>query len=216
MFSVIDPRIVYDTLPDVVDTDIDVISDLWTMGGHDVYRGARDPRYTHANVFWLYNTELERVGCAEHHLKNNADVSLLWFYESPFATLLQEEEWKSGDMIWSALPEHTYERFLVNGWTNPTAFLNTCLQSNVRVVSPSMIIKRPTMYVCETCKTKTLTPGHGIPQPLDYPDSKKVIFVDDFMNLQTPPTDSRVYSLLTQAQPETSSSLQAQQAHHHP
>ena len=93
MFSVVNPSIVYDVSPDAVETDIDVISDLWTMGGHDVYRGARDPRYTHANVFWLYNKDLERVGCAEHRKENNADVSLLWFHESPFATLFQEEEW---------------------------------------------------------------------------------------------------------------------------
>jgi len=212
MFSIINPSIVYDVSSDVVDTDIDVISDLWTMGGHDVYRGARDPRYTHANVFWLYNTELERVGCAEHRKENNADVSLLWFHESPFATLFQEEEWTSGSTLWSALPEHTYERFLVNGWTNPTSFLNTCLRSSTRVVSPSILMNRPTMYVCETCKTKTLTPGHGTPHPLDYPDIEKVVFVDEFMNLQSPPKDSRVYAYLRQEQPATSASSE-EQAH---
>jgi hypothetical protein len=206
MFSIIDPTIVYDASPDVVDTDIDVISDLWSMGGHEVYRGARDPRYTHANVFWLYDKELERVGCAEHRKDNNADVSLLWFYDSPFATLLQEDKWVSGDTIWSVLPEHVYERCLVNGWTTPTTFLEQCLRSTVRVVSPAMIVKRPTVYVCDTCKTKTFSPGHGTPQPLDYPDIEKVIFVDDFMNLQLPPTDSRVYTYLTQAQPSPSAS----------
>jgi hypothetical protein len=207
MFSVVNPSIVYDVSPDAVETDIDVISDLWTMGGHDVYRGARDPRYTHANVFWLYNKDLERVGCAEHRKENNADVSLLWFHESPFATLFQEDEWTSGDTLWSVLPEHTYERFLVNGWTNPMSFLDKCLQSTTRIVSPSMIVNRPTMYVCTTCNTKTLMPGHGTPYPLDYPDMKKVVFVDESMNLQSPPKDSRVYAYLRQEQPVTSSSL---------
>jgi hypothetical protein len=199
MFSIVDPSVIYDTSPDVVETDIDVISDLWSMGGHEVYRGARDPRYTHANVFWLYDKELERVGCAEHRKDNNADVSLLWFRDSPFATLFQEE-WTVGDTIWSVLPEHVYERFLVNGWTNPMSFLDQCLQSNVRIVSPAMIIKRPTIYVCDTCKTKTVRPGHGTPRLLDYPVIEKVVFVDDFLNLQLPPPDSRVYSYLTPEQ----------------
>ena len=56
-----------------------------------------------------------------------------------------------------------------------------------------------------------------MPYPLDYPDMKKVVFVDESMNLQSPPTDSRVYAYLRQEQPVTSSSLDQAlevQSHH--
>ncbi len=98
MYSILNPNVVYqDTSPDVTEHDIDVVSDLWDIDGREVYRGARDPRYTHANVYWLYNEDLERVGCAEHNKKDQADFRVLWFRESEFGTLLQED-WTIGDL----------------------------------------------------------------------------------------------------------------------
>ena len=59
MYSILAPEFVYtDISPDITETDIDVVSDLWVMDGREVYRGGRDPRYTHANVYWLYDQYL--------------------------------------------------------------------------------------------------------------------------------------------------------------
>ena len=53
MFSAIDRKVVYPVSTDITEHDIDVVSDLWTMDGREVYRGRRDPTYTHANVYGL-------------------------------------------------------------------------------------------------------------------------------------------------------------------
>jgi hypothetical protein len=80
MFSRLKPEVLYDDVnPDITENDIDVVSDLWEMDGRDVYRGSRDPRYTHANVYWLYDTDLRRVGCSEHNTEDHGDFRLLWF-----------------------------------------------------------------------------------------------------------------------------------------
>jgi hypothetical protein len=92
MQSVLDPTVLYtDHSRDVVEHDVDVVSDLWTMDDRDVYRGSRDTSYSHANVYWLYTEDLERTGLVEHSLSDHADFRILWFNENPFAMLLQEE-----------------------------------------------------------------------------------------------------------------------------
>ena len=208
MQSKIDPTIVYETMRDVTEHDIDIVSDLWSMGGRQVYRGARDPRYTHANVYWLYNEELDRTGCSEHKLDNNTHVNLLWFQDSPFGTFLQEDGWTEGDSFWTLVPEHVYERFLTEGWTSPRDVLEQCIKnSDRRIVTPSMLAKMPMMYVCDTCKTKSLSP-HGRPMPLDFPNKEKIVFVDETLSVQVPPANSRVFTMLPSL---GGSSLPAQQ-----
>jgi hypothetical protein len=113
MFSTLDRSIVYEIGTDITEHDINIVSDLWTMGGRQVYRGARDPSFTHANVYWLYDPDdLDRIGVSEHTLDNPAEVALLWYKENPFGTLLQEDGWEEDETLWSELPEHVYEHFL--------------------------------------------------------------------------------------------------------
>jgi len=100
MQSIIDPRIVYGNLSrDVSEHDVDVVSDLWSMNGRDVYRGSRDRQYSHANVYWLYSEDLERVGLVEHSLQDNANFHILWFSDDAFSTFFQEE-WVIKDSLW--------------------------------------------------------------------------------------------------------------------
>jgi hypothetical protein len=107
MFSQLNSSIVYeDVSPDIREHDVNVVSDLWSMGGREVYRGSRDPRYTHANVYWLYDEELQRVGLAEHDRTDNARFHLLWIDDNEFGTLLQEEGWKRKDSLFAYLPDH--------------------------------------------------------------------------------------------------------------
>lgn len=199
MFSRLAPKFVYnDISSDITENDLDVVADTWEMDGREVYRGTRDPRYTHADVFWLYDDNLERVGCAEHSLEDHADMRLLWFRESEFGTLLQED-WTFDDDLWSKLPRHVFDRFLNEGWTTPATFLEHCLYGPMRIATPSMVIKPPTVYTCSQCGHKSLMKKEGCsmtPSVLDFPDRSKTFFIDSDFVVHVPPEDSVVWSKL--------------------
>ena len=218
MFSIVSPGFFYqDTSRDIVESDIDIVSDLWTFDDREVYRGSRDKRYSHANVYWLYSEELERVGCVEHDPINHSNFQTLWFYENPFATLFQEEEWETHDTLWMTLPQRSAELFLANGWTTPSTFLEHCLNGSTRIVTPSMLRDMPCVYGC-VCGKLSLTPiehpGALAPRPLDFSSKEKILFLDDDMIVYVPPTDSRVWSLLSMRpqQPDAGSSQVPEQA----
>jgi hypothetical protein len=195
MFSRVHPDVVYPVSSDVTEHDIDVVSDLWVMEGREVYRGARDPHYTHANVYWLYDEDLDRVGLAEHRHDDHGDVSLHWYYDSPFATLLQEKGWTEGESIWSQFDSGAVDRFLAEGRTTPESILEACLHGPTRVISPKMLITWPTVYSCETCGRKALKPFHEgcVETPLDIPSIEKLFCVDDDLIVHSPPSDSEVF-----------------------
>lgn len=194
-----------DVSPDITENDLDVVADTWEMDGREVYRGTRDPRYTHANVFWLYDDSLERVGCVEHDYEDHANMRVLWFYDSEFGTLLQEDGWEVTEDIWSRLPRHVFDRFLNEGWTTPKSFLEHCLQGPVRVVTPDMITALPVVLTCTQCDAKTLDrhiPGCTmIGIPMDFPQKEKVFFVDSDFVIHVPPRSSSVWSYLGLRQP---------------
>ena len=200
MYSILKPTFLYtDISPDITETDIDVVSDVWTMDGREVYRGARDPRYTHANVYWLYDEDLQRVGCSEHTLENPGDLRLLWFQESPFGTLLQEEGWTTNGELWSRSPTKPFERFINEGWTNAESFLEQCLYGPTRIVTPQMVVKPPRMYHCSHCGKKSMrwSPYCAMTETeLDFPEVEKVLFVDEDMVLHVPPPGSSVFTRL--------------------
>jgi len=211
MFSRLVPTFVYtDVSSDITEHDLDVVADTWDIDGRDVYRGTRDSRYTHASVFWLYDDNLERVGCMEHSLEDHADVRALWFQESEFGTLLQEE-WTVGDDLWSSLPRHVFDRFLNEGWTTPRAILDHCLNGSVRVISPDMLTTLPVVYTCSTCGRKSLTQAPSCTATaavLDVPEREKVFFVDSDCIVHIPPPDSRVWSMLQPQHDDDSSQEQ--------
>lgn len=194
MFSRLVPSFLYtDVSPDVVETDLDVTSDLWTMDGRDVYRGMRDPRYTHANVYWLYDESMERVGCSEHSLRDHADFRLLWFRDDEFGTLLQEDGWTTDGDLWSKTPRQTFERAVNEGWTTPLKFLAKCLNGPSRVVTTEMIVTKPTFPYCSKCNAY----DHGPERvPVVFPKREKVVFVDCDMVVHVPPPTSSVWSRL--------------------
>ena len=198
MQSVLDPSVLYTDLSrDVVEHDVDVVSDLWSMDGRDVYRGSRDTQYVHANVYWLYTEELERTGLVEHSLTDHADFRILWFHDNPFATLLQEE-WTTDDSLWSILPQTAVERFLAEDWTTPSKILAACLHGDTRIVNVNAVLNIPTIYSCTECGLKTLKKGNcgNTTAPLDFPDKSKIVFIDDDLYVCQPPSDSRVWELL--------------------
>jgi hypothetical protein len=204
MFSTIDRSVVYDVDTDITEHDINIVSDLWTMAGQQVYRGARDPRYTHANVYWLYDpVSLDRVGVSEHALANPADVSLLWYKDNVFGTLLQEDGWTAGDTLWKEMPTHAYEQCMTEGWTTPTQLIERCLRGPMRIVTVDVLIERPTVYNCVTCGRVSMSAFPcGVAAPLSIPEKEKVFFIDERMVVHTPPKGgSLVWSLLGFTEP---------------
>lgn len=200
MQSQLVPGFLYrDTGREITETDLDVVSDLWTIDGREVYRGSRDPRYTHAHVYWLYSPDLERVGLSEHALTDQADFRVLWFRDTDFGTYLQEDGWEMGDDIWASLPRHVFDRFLNEGWTTPEVFLEQCLYGPLRVLTPLMLDPLPTVYTCSVCGKRSLrqSPGCKVSAaPLDFPTTEKVLFVDEDMIVYRPPPTSRVWDML--------------------
>ena len=199
MQSILDPRVLYtDISRDVVEHDVDVVSDLWTMDGRDVYRGSRDTQYSHANVYWLYTEELERTGLVEHSLTDHADFRILWFHDTPFGTLLQEEGWTSEYSVWSVLPQATVERFMAEDWTTPAKLLNACLYGDSRILTVDTVLSRPVVHGCEECGLKSLSTLKCGTQrsTLDIPDKTKILFIDDDLYVCEPPSSSRVWELL--------------------
>lgn len=199
MFSRLHTKFLYtDVTSDITENDINVVSDLWNIDGRDVYRGSHDPRYSHAHVYWLYDENLQRVGCSEHSLHDHADFRFLWFRESEFGTLLQED-WTVGQDIWSILPQHVFEKFMNEGWTTPQKFLEQCLSGNTRIVTPKMLINMPNVFTCSVCGRRSLREQSGCKMtsaPLDFPDKSKIFFIDDDMIVHTPPENSCVIQVL--------------------
>ena len=197
MQSKIDRSIVYPVSLDIVEHDVNIVSDLWTVEGREVFRGGRDPNYTHANVYWLYDQdELDRVGVAEHNKETPADVNVLWHRDTPFGTLLQEDGWEERDSLWYRLPEHVYDQFLSEEWSKPADFLERCLRGTTRILTPDMLVKMPVVWSCVNCgqslkKTACATEG-----ALDFPEKEKVFFIDERMIMYTPPKGSMVWSRL--------------------
>lgn len=201
MYSILKHDFVYDDVSgDITETDIDVVSDLWSMDGRNVYRGSRDPRYTHANVYWLYDEDLQRVGCSEHDVNDHAVFHLLWFQDSDFGTLLQEEGWKQDGDFWGKLPQRTFDRFLNEGWTDPISILEQCLEGPTRIVTPEMIQRPLAVYSCAKCGRRSLTRGKNclgaVAEPLSFPQRDSVLFVDSDLVTYRPPLGSSVWSRL--------------------
>ena len=200
MQSILDPKVLYTDLSrDIVEHDVDVVSDLWNMDGRDVYRGSRDRHYSHANVYWLYTEDLERVGLVEHSLENQADFRILWFHDSPFATLLQEE-WTNEQSIWSVLSRSAVEMLLAEDWTTPETLLNACLHGPTRILTVDMVLNKPTIFQCSVCGNKSMKKTEcsefQTETELDFPDQAKIIFIDDDLYVCEPPIGSRVWELL--------------------
>lgn len=200
MFSLLRPGVVYnDISTDITEHDIDVVSDLWNIDGREVYRGSRDPNYKDTHVYWLYDEDLMRVGCTEHEPKNHAISRALWFRESVFGTLLQEDGWEVSDTLWSILPRRSYEMCVANDWMTPTQMLERCLKGTTRIITPSMIINQPSIQQCNKCQKQSLKQvvGHSCSKmPMSFPDKTKILFIDESMTMHVPSSNSRIYSML--------------------
>lgn len=174
MQSRLDKNVVYPIHRGVAPHDYDTDAESWNYDGREVLRGTRDPAFAH-DVYWLYNDDVERIGVAEH---STDAFHVLWYYECPFASFLQEDGWTTTDeTIWTRIPSHVYEYCIDNSVTTVEAFQTLCKNGNWRVVTPECLAKNGKRY----------------------PDISKILFADHDCILYLPPEGSAVWSTLLPA-----------------
>ena len=183
MFSILRKGLVYkDISPEIVDHDQDIDSDLWEYDGKDVYRGVQDPKYSKydLNVYWLYDEKLNKVGLAEHESDEPQIYAVLWIYDNPFATLFQDESWKSKKVtLWSMLSNEAYQDCLEDDFET---IFDRCLSSKYRIVTPSILIEKPVVYCCNTCGKKSMKKPKNCTNVSTEPylQFKNLLFVDEY------------------------------------
>lgn len=202
MFSILKPSFVYrDFSVEIADHDDDYDAEEWNYNGREVFRGSLDPNYKEWNVYWLYDENLIRIGLAEHDSENPEIFHALWFEDNPFGTLFQESNWKKKDVtLWSILSSEAYQDCLDDDFK--TVF-DKSLNSNIRLMTPDMILNLPTIYHCQKCNQKSL-------KPLNCSEVKlfdflfydfSILFLDDSFILYEAPNDSKVWSYLNIKRP---------------
>jgi len=191
MFSVLRPSLVYtDISPDITENDEDHDASEWSYSDRMVYRGALDTTFRKEgiDIYSLYDDNLTRIGLAEHESENHAVFKTLWFHDTPYGTLLQED-WKEDGTLWSHITPEAYQDS-VN-----TEFKDVILKGSERIILPEYVINGiPDVYespcglsfsqkACASMKKKVVNP----------------IFIDKSFIVYIPPADSTVWSGLTSA-----------------
>lgn len=197
MFSLLRKGLLYTNIsPDIVEHDEDMDGDLWNYDGVDVYRGTFDPKYASygLQVYWLYDDNSKRIGLAEHEMDAPEVYKALWFRDTAFGTLLQEDGWKSKNVtLWSMLSNEAYQDCLETDFKYVSDW---ALQSGKLFVTPSMIAQRPLLYTCSSCGKKSLSEIGGCKSVektvLDF-NQFSILFLDELFVIYEAPDNSRVH-----------------------
>ena len=185
MYSILRPTLLYtDISPDIAEHDEDHDASEWAYEKTG-FRGALDGSYKNEglDVYWLYDEELNRIGLAEHESDDHSIFKTLWFRESPFGTLFQED-WKTKESIFSMMTSEAYQDCIDS---------DILLKASNRVITPEYILKGfPDIYECACGKSFS---------PMCSAVKKKVVitnplFIDDSYIIYEPPKDSVVWSKL--------------------
>jgi len=213
MFSILRKGLLYkDVSSDIVEHDLDIDADQWSYNGRDVYRGVLDTEYLphKLNVYWLYDNDSMRVGLVEHESDSPEVFKTLWFYDNPFATLLQDESWKSeGKTLWSKLSNEAYQDCLENDFKDVA---DMALNSGILLVTPQTLIEKPKIYSCGTCNKKSFT--QRCPNSVVSDAECSILFLDeDFVIYSKQPCDASAE--VQQEEPPQSADLQESQDAHH-
>ena len=194
------PGLVYPIEPGIAEHDDDMEADLVEFGGHEVYQGAIDPRFTShdLDVHWLYDDTTHRMGMVEYETQDRSQFSVLWIYSNPYATFFQEPGWTSKNTtVWSHISNEAYQDCLNDDFAK---FADMMLGSKTRVIFPSMLENLPTEYYeCAECRARSLSVLHGCTALKKLPFScKSFLFLDDTFVIYEPPSDSKIWITLRQ------------------
>lgn len=183
----------------IIEHDEDIDAESVDIDNKTVYKGLIDPRYSEfgLDVQWLYNDESERVGLIEYETINRNTHSVLWYYDNPFGTFLQEAEWATqGKTMWSLLSNEAYQDCLEDDFES---FIDKTLSASMRVIVPSMLSNiEPYYYECEQCGKKTLsaTSSCSSLKKVLFLSNSCILFLDDSYVIYAAPTKSRINRLL--------------------
>lgn len=179
MYSILRPDLVYTNVSaDILEHDEDYDASEWSYSGKQVYRGAVDRSYTKWNldVYWLYDDSLQRTGLAEHDMDDPSIFEVLWFRDTPFGTLLQED-WTAGETLYSLMTPEAYQDASVG---------NVMLKLHGRLVTPDYVIHGiPEAWECTECGTRSFS-------QFECKSVKKIevssnpFFVDESLIIYTP------------------------------
>lgn len=181
MFSELRKGLFYsDVSQDIMSHDEDIEAEIWSYDNRDVYRGNFDPEYTKHNliVYWLYDTNLNRIGLAEHDIDEPEIFKALWYKDNPYATLYQNNSWKSSNKtLWSFLTPEAYQDCLEEDFKT---IFDRCLTSKYRLVTPEFLIHPPTIYHCKDCNKKSIKPLKSCINVYEsnYFDHTSLLFID--------------------------------------
>ena len=200
MYSILRPSLLYtDISQDIAEHDEDHDASEWAYTERTVFRGALDASYKQEglDVYWLYDDDLNRVGLAEHESEDHSVFKTLWFRDSPFGTLLQED-WKAGESIFSLLTPEAYQDCV-----DTDILLKGCN----RIILPKYITNGlPDIYEC-SCGKSFSPMCSAVKKTVVITDP---IFIDDSCIIYYPPTDSTVWSRLKGQLPDASLQEQGQ------
>lgn len=185
MYSILRPELVYNNVSaDILEHDEDYDASEWSYSGKQVYRGAVDRSYTKWNldVYWLYDDSLQRIGLAEHDMDDPSIFETLWFRDTPFGTLLQED-WTAGESLYEKMTPEAYQDASVS---------NVLLRCHGKLLTPDYIVNGiPEAWECTECGTRSFS-------LFECKSVKKIevssnpFFVDSSLIIYTPPSNSRL------------------------
>lgn len=185
MYSLLRPALLYtDISKDIAEHDEDHDASEWAYD-RTVFRGALDASYKNdgLDIYWLYDDNLNRIGLAEHESDDHSIFKTLWFRESPFGTLFQED-WETKESVFTLLTSEAYQDSVDS---------DILLLAHNRLVLPDYILKGfPFIYECSCGKSFS---------PMCSAVKKTIvvsnpIFIDDSYIMYQPPSDSKVWSKL--------------------
>lgn len=153
MFSKLKPSLIYkDISTDISEHDEDYDASEWSYSGRNVFRGGLDRSYSEHNidVYWLYDENLLRTGLAEHDSDDHSIFEVLWYYDTPFGTLLQEDGWEKTDKtLWSLMTTEAYQ---------DTSIDDIYLKCFGKIITPEYIMNGfPELYECTECKKRSFS-----------------------------------------------------------
>jgi hypothetical protein len=192
MFSILRPSLVYTVNRYIADHDDNTDAEEWSYNGLTLWRGSLDVSFREfeLDVFWLYNDVNECIGLAEHDSSDHSIVAVLFYKESPFGTLFQED-WVKHETIWSKMNAYAYQDFL------NSSVEDLILAGNGKIITPEILLNKPDIYECSLCNKKSMT-------PFKCSDIKKKpfgpilnpYFIDESYIIYTPPANSAVWSIV--------------------
>lgn len=198
MLSKLNLSVCYKNLsPDIRTHDQDIEADEYDYNGRLVFRGKIDPQYVEygLHVYWLYDSDINCIGLSEHEKDNEEIFEALWFYSNPYSSMLQEDGWMSIDKtIWTLLSNEAYQDCLEE---NFETVIDRSLSSNIRLVTPEMLVNKPVIYECKKCNRRSISEMKTCSTVKEsYFTTKIILFVDSDYIIYTPPENSKIWSIL--------------------